>query len=69
MIVNKTNAMIYLLNSLGIIKYKLKSDTIELDMDVQELMYSINSSSEAVQNVYGQTDEWKELTGLFVNKL
>lgn len=65
--VSNTKTMQYILNSIleSSYKYWQEGDKIVLDINMQQLMYAINSTGSDLQHVYGSTDEWKELTGMF----
>jgi len=41
-------------------------DKIDLNLNGQQLLYAINASSEAVQHVFGKTDEWRELCDMYI---
>lgn len=60
--VNNSKAMLVLLSALGLkpLDYEVNNKII-LKINTSELLYYILSSSEEVQNIYGYTDEWKEL--------
>jgi len=62
-----TDNMIRLLAALKIksTEYHLDNGFIELDLNLQQLMYTINASTETVQDLWGKTPEWKELTDLY----
>ena len=68
--VSKTQTMLYLLDSLNIRgnEVTILPDAIQLNLNYQQLMYAINATEYDLQYVYGNTDEWKELTGLTPNK-
>lgn len=67
--VRNTQTMAVLLDALNIRRYEWKptEDGIEIDLNSQQLLYAINASSEAVQHIYGKTDEWKELCNHYIS--
>ena len=68
--VNKTQTMLYLFDSLNIrgSEITILPDAIQLNLNYQQLMYAINATEADLQYIYGDSDEWKELTGLTPNK-
>jgi len=64
MVVTKSNAMIVMLDALKIKpwEYEILGDKILVKINQQQLSYAIVGSSDAVQHVYGKTEEWHELT-------
>jgi len=59
--VRNTKAMLVLLEALEIKQYTVNADSIDINISMNELCYVINASDEAVQNVFGHTEEWLDL--------
>ena len=65
--VSNTKVMCVLLDALGIKRHEWnpQEEKLEINLNAQQLLYRINASSEAVQHIFGKSDEWRELCGLF----
>lgn len=65
--VSNTQEMAVLLDALQIRRYEWTPTNghIELHINAQQLMYAINQNYGSVENIFGNTPEWKELTDLF----
>ena len=61
--VNNTETMQVLLNALNL-KFAVDDNTITIQSSKKELIHSIVSSEEDVQNVYKNTSEWREIIKL-----
>lgn len=65
--VSNTREMRVLLNSLfNSSKYRINENSIVIDVDKNELVYAINSCDDAVQEVFGCTNEWQEIINLIM---
>lgn len=60
-ILPNTMIMQNLLEVLGFVSYFENTNHITLYTSDMELTYTIVSSSEEVQNIFGKTTEWREL--------
>lgn len=70
MTVNNSKTMTVLLSALGFIEnqdYKQVDDKVEINVTMNDLIYAINSTEEDVQYIFGDTQEWDELTLLWKN--
>lgn len=63
MILTKSREMQVLLSALRIKpdEYEILENSINLKINQQQLMYAIVGSDAEVQNIFGYTNEWKEL--------
>lgn len=62
--VRNTKTMAVLLDALKIRSYEWNpvGDKIVIELNLQQLMYTIVAAEAEIQHIFGKTEEWKELT-------
>lgn len=69
MIIDNTQEMRQLLNALHLRKDEyvfVGDDKIDLLINGQQLIYAINATPDYVQQLFGKTKAWQQLTSFFV---
>jgi hypothetical protein len=70
MVVNNTKTMCVLLSALGLSAdgYQEVGNKVEIKISREALMYAMVESEEDIQHIFGDTQEWDELTMLWKNQ-